>query len=280
MSHIRRCEVHRGILALVVCFAAAPVMAEWNPGDDYKMHFPQLPDADGWDVYATYYEGLADDWQCSDTGLVEDIHFWGSWMGDVVGDIEFFHVAIWSNDAVGDGGMAGEDLDNTYSLPLERLWHEDFHTSLGEIEIVPYGTPTLQGWLDPRQEPDAYIEDNHSNMYQYNLYPDGEWAGFVFEQQVDEIYWLEISCKVEGFDPPEKWGWKTADVDSYPTPYTGNHFMDDAIWAHTLPTNVWMDPLEDPLTSVSLDLAFVITPEPGTLGLLLVGGLALLRRRS
>ncbi|MCJ7578787.1 MAG: hypothetical protein MUO91_10085, partial [candidate division Zixibacteria bacterium] len=52
---------------------------------NHKMHFPQLPDLEGWDVYAVYPKTLADDWKCSATGPVTDIHFWGSWK-DIDGD--------------------------------------------------------------------------------------------------------------------------------------------------------------------------------------------------
>jgi hypothetical protein len=74
-----------------VALLAAPAIADWNPGDGHKMHFPQLPDEDGWDVNATTngdpYVCLADDWMCSQTGPVEDIHFWGSWKHGNVGQI-------------------------------------------------------------------------------------------------------------------------------------------------------------------------------------------------
>ena len=72
-------------------------------------------------------------------------------------------------------------------------------------------------------------------------------------------------------------GWKTADVDRYPAPYTGEHFMDDAVFALSGTGDNWRE-LYDPLTGKSLDLAFVITPEPSTI-LLLVSGILLLRRR-
>lgn len=57
--------------------------------------------------------------------------------------------------------------------------------------------------------------------------------------------------------------------------------MDDAVWADWLPGQMMTNrqPLTDPLTGTSLDLAFVITPEPLSLALLAAGGLALLRRR-
>jgi hypothetical protein len=43
------------VVALVICFAATPVLADWhpqNPNDQaaVKMHFPQLPDPTGWDI--------------------------------------------------------------------------------------------------------------------------------------------------------------------------------------------------------------------------------------
>jgi len=43
------------------------------------MHYPQLPDTDGWDVDATMPITVVDDWTCSETGWVKDIHFWGGW---------------------------------------------------------------------------------------------------------------------------------------------------------------------------------------------------------
>lgn len=42
----------------------------------------QLPDEDGWDVMAMD-RCLADDWACTRSGEVTDIHFWGSWHGGI-----------------------------------------------------------------------------------------------------------------------------------------------------------------------------------------------------
>jgi hypothetical protein len=53
------------------------------------MHFPQLPDSTGWDVKASGGICLADDWQCSETGYVGDIHFWGSWKNGIVGQFDW-----------------------------------------------------------------------------------------------------------------------------------------------------------------------------------------------
>jgi hypothetical protein len=52
---------------------------------NHKMHYPQLPDPGGWDVNATGNVSLpnsimlADDFRCTETGYIDDMHFWGSW---------------------------------------------------------------------------------------------------------------------------------------------------------------------------------------------------------
>ena len=57
--------------------------------------------------------------------------------------------------------------------------------------------------------------------------------------------------------------------------------MDDAVWADDPASSItgWQE-LIDPQTGESLDLAFVITPEPATLAILFPGGLTLLLRRK
>jgi hypothetical protein len=227
------------------------------------MHYPQLPDPNGWDVDATYYDGLADDWQCSQSGFVEDIHFWGSWMGDVEGQISFIHTAFWSNDPVGNQGIPGEDPDNTWSKPLERIWHHDNYP--GEFTVRWYDEGD-QGWFDPAVGGGGnFIEHDHVNTYQYNI----ENIADPFWQEHGEIYWLEVSVRlVYGTD--EMWGWKSS-ID---------HFEDDAVWGHDEPETIWENELyEPPEFTQSLDLAFVITPEPTTLSLLALGGLLILRSR-
>ncbi len=68
------------------------------------MHYPQLPDPGGWDVVFSTW--LADDWQCTETGPVSDIHFWVSWKNDFPGAINRVSVKIYSNDPCGPGGYS------------------------------------------------------------------------------------------------------------------------------------------------------------------------------
>jgi fimbrial isopeptide formation D2 family protein/uncharacterized repeat protein (TIGR01451 family) len=214
-------------------------VADWDPEDGHKMHYPQLPDPFGWDVDATYVEAiwpqiiLADDWMCSETGPVEDIHFWGSWLGDNVGTITAFAIAIHAD-------IPANPPDIPYSRPGEKLWERMF--SPGEwIEAGPWEGP--QGWYDPAE---GYIPENHFLYWQYNIedIPD------PFIQEVGTIYWLAISAIVmpqpEPFQP--RWGWKSSQ----------DHWNDDACWSYWYEP-FWIDLWEPPDFTQSLDLAFVIT---------------------
>jgi hypothetical protein len=259
------------VLVLLVLFAGSTALAYWDPGDDYKMHFPQLPDPEGWDVYAEYdhwswcpwgtKRGLADDWVCTESGGVLDIHFWGSWKGDIVGQTNNVYIAIFANDTTGD-----------FNKPGELLWQRVFTNQ--EYESRSYGTGD-QGWFDPYTG--YHISHDHDNIYQYNITDIAD----PFYQEEGNIYWLGISMNFEGCE----WGWKTADVGQYPEPYTGEHFSGGGVYLVNFddPPEEWeWRKLCDPTTRCAcepLDLAFVITPEPATICLLGFGGLSLILRR-
>ncbi len=208
-------------IALVVCFVVAPAVADWWPGDDYKMHYPQTPKQGGWDVEFAGSR-LADDWRCSETGPVTDIHFWISWMDDMVQPIDDIRIGIWSNNPVGPWG---------YSIPNQLLWERIF--TFGDITIVEW-EPDIQGWFDPSSG--GYMPDNHIRRFQINI----EEIPDPFIQQENVIYWLEID-----FGPLPHVGWKETD----------DHWNDDAVFWYS--PNWWE--LRDPITGGSIDLAFVIT---------------------
>jgi len=70
------------LISLCVLFVSGTALADWDPADPAK--WVQLPDLSptGIDVYATNPKVLADDFLCTQTGLITDIHIWGSWLGD------------------------------------------------------------------------------------------------------------------------------------------------------------------------------------------------------
>ena len=212
-------------LACILMFVV-PALADWEPADGHKMHFPQLPDPEGWDVYATAPAVAADDWQCSEAGEICDIHFWGSWKDDVVGTIEGFVVTIHAN------------VPGPPSMPGEVLWEQTFEPD-DWVEVEIEGPP--EGWYDPGTG--EFFPANHIMYYQYNI----SGISDPFVQEVGLIYWLSISAQVAE-EPPAQWGWKSS----------VEHFMDDAVWAPELPAS-WVELYEPPAFTQSLDLAFVIT---------------------
>jgi len=239
------------VVGVALLALAGAAWADWDPGDGDKMHYPQLPDPFGWDVHGTAPNVLADDWQCSQTGPVTDVHIWGSWKGDdPLGVISSIHLSIHENQLANPTAP--------WSHPGNLLWERDF--SLGEFTVRDYGTGQ-QGWLEPLSF--VTLPGDHVLFHQINIVD----IQAPFTQTAGEVYWLDVSVTTQSGLPI--WGWKTSQ----------DHFMDDAVYEFPGSFEHWW-PLEDPYTSESLDLAFVITPEPATMALLGLGALALLKRRQ
>ncbi len=199
-------------------------MGDWDEGDGHKMHYPQLPKQGGLDV--AFNQGrLADDWECSESGPVTDVHFWISWQDDQVWTIEGFSVRIWSDNPMGVNG---------YSEPNDLLWEQEFYVGDFNVRDMP---DDLQGWFDPMSG-EAWPDD-HWFWQQINVVDIED----PFDQEQGTIYWLEIDM----WGAPDC-GWKQSGE---------MQFNDDAVaWD----SPYWME-LTDPFSADSLDLAFVITGE-------------------
>jgi len=202
---------------------------DWQFGDPHKMHWPQLPDPQGWDVDVTWANIVADDWQCSATGLITDIHFWYSWLQDIVGIIDNIDVGIYSN-------IPAEDNSDGYSMPGKLLWERDFGP---EDFSVCYWGRGMQGFMMGGQ----FIPNDHNGIYQCDIVD----IPNPYIQEQGAIYWLALSITIR--DPLRTHiGWKTS-LD---------HFEDDAVY--NVGPAAWVE-LRDPRTEKSLDLAFVVTGE-------------------
>ena len=227
------------VLLMLMLLILPSIPADWDPGDDYKMHYPQLPDPYGWDIDATYVEGappqicVADDWLCTETGPITDIHFWGSWLDDNMGRILAFVITIYSDNPT---------PPDSYGQPGEILWERVFYPD-DWIMRGPY--EGLQGWYDPTV--DCYLPDNHVYYWQYNI----EDISDPFIQEEGNIYWLSISAIVElqPFSQP-RWGWKTS----------LNHWNNGAVW-RTWGELEWHELSIPPDFTSAADMAFVITSE-------------------
>jgi hypothetical protein len=266
-------------LAAVVLLAS-PALADWDEGDYYK--WVQYPDPNGWDVDFTARPDqmvpgiLADDFLCTERGLITDVHLWFSvqrdklevpiYEGDqVVGyrpispmeAIESIHLSIHDNIP------AGVD-DISWSRPGLLRWEGTFQPA----SIRFYGEGD-QGFIWPYESGLEYSVNNHTGIWQANIlidpidaFPQEGLAGAA------KIYWLDASMKLKP-DVVGAVGWKT----------TFESQLDDAVyWVGDASGGGggWY-PLHDPTIQPpgyrSLDLAFVITPEPSTVVMLIGAGL-------
>ena len=260
------------VVTLSVAFcAASQARADWNIGDSAK--WVQLPDVDtatSLDVCVTDPMVLADDFECRGTGPITSIHIWGSWLDDWMPWAEPTDPSVGMPSAVDFRLSIYEDIPAEqsglgYSIPGTRLWEGDFPS--GSFNVL-LADEFSEGWYNPNTgEYDGY---NHEKMWQYNFDIDPAEA-FIQQGTSDNpiVYWLGVNA-IPG-DYTTEFGWKTS-LD---------HWNDDAVWADSYAASgdQWQD-LHHPETALglSLDMAFVIVPEPATLGLLL-GGLTMLRRK-
>ncbi len=219
----------------------------------HKMHWPQLPDPNGWDVRACFgadglQKVLADDFRCTSNGPITKITFWGSFQYDEYNYEAPFHGITNIHLSIHNDIPAGEIAE--WSMPeIPALWETDIDPYMPptgwEVSVTPE-VPSMQGWYDPNHE--LVQTNNHMNYFRYEVTIPPEKA---FVQTSNTIYWLDISVLTEGFN----WGWKTS---------VSPHFNDDGVWADLPVTNLmqWKE-LRDPLEpQISLDLAFVIDGEP------------------
>lgn len=236
------------ISIVVMLLVGAPTLADWIPEDGHKMHYPQFPDPTGWDISSTYT--IADDWQCSASGPVSDIHIWHSYEVDQYFDPNFVRVTIYDNIAPGVGGL-------NYSRPGNELWTRDMD---GSEVTVQYAGSGPQGWTTPGFW--EWRRPDHDNYYQLNI----EQIKDPFYQVEGEVYWLSVGIWYPVGEEGRA-GWKTS----------RDYFMDEACFRTAMG---WFPFSQAPdVPNERIELAFVITPEPATLGVLMLGLIPVLLRR-
>jgi hypothetical protein len=175
----------------------------WRPGDPVKMHYAQHPDEKGWNVQSNYLRRLADDWMCTETGPVKDIHFWGSFLGGIRERIKYFYLEIYSDVPAG--------VDYPYSHPGTLLWAD----TVADYVMTPLTPGLLEGFYDPYSG--GFVANDHNEYWQYDiLVRQAKW----FNQTAGTIYWLSISAELADTTLGQRWGWKSSI----------NHYNDDAVY--------------------------------------------------
>src|SRR5580765_3296514 len=110
-------SVSKSLLIAALIGTTSAAFADWDPGDPSK--WVQYPDIqNGMDVRPTFPKILADDFLCTFSGPITDIHLWGSWLNDAVYSGVGFHLSFHADIP------AGPTIP--YSRPGPELWSMNF----------------------------------------------------------------------------------------------------------------------------------------------------------
>ncbi|HOX56149.1 MAG TPA: hypothetical protein P5205_04705 [Candidatus Paceibacterota bacterium] len=152
---------------------------------------------------------LADDFICTRTGPITDIHLFGSWLNDRVDYWPTFWVGIW--DDVPRSG-------NTPSHPGNLLWWQQF--SPGQYRASVYQQGLTENFLDPNAPPHLLGQDHQ--IWKYDFFPRNPYRQ-LGSPQLPRVYWLSVVTKTA---PGRAFGWKT----------TRDHYNDYAVYSPTMLT--------------------------------------------
>jgi len=274
------------LIILIIMFGAI-LLADWDVGDPHIMHFPQLPDNCGTDIYNEGHwcdsaeplncTAIADDWVYLANGPVTDFHVWYSWNEDQIGIIYEATLEIYSDIP------ADPNNQIPYSKPGQLLWRRTIPVDPTMLRGTTYNSLQSFAWLIDQQPgtPFTLVPNTHWYTHQINIeFPLNDPDLFIpqmYGYGFGDIFWFSISFQVQ-FDPDYNYevGWKTADWELYPDilptdplyprmNYTDQVFNDAAVYKFIHPDYTWdWYPIllhgENP-DYLYRDLAFVITGE-------------------
>jgi hypothetical protein len=190
---------------------------------------------------------LADDFLCTQSGPITEIHVYGSWFEEMYppggpGD-------LWFTLSIHEDIPAGADPDRPWSHPGDTLWTRWFGP--GQFLFRPYANDIVEGFLNPLMQFYQPVADFTCWEYIFIM----EDSQFVQRGDSDNpvVYWLDVQAHpiptLSAF-----FGWKTS-LD---------HWNDDAVWALAVEPvldTAWREliyPPDHPFAFESIDLAFEI----------------------
>jgi hypothetical protein len=201
----KRSFIISSLVLSVILIWGVPALADWNPGDPYK--WLQMPNvtSNGVDV-SVGAVGLADDFLCTSSGSITDIHIWGSFRHSYFQP--YFYLKIYSDIPANTGGIP-------YSRPGDILW------SWGGYATSSRSWPAEQQYFYVPTMGDIGLDNA---VYQFNFIIPQDQA---FSQTSATTYWLAMGI-YGGFY--NEFGWKTST----------QHWNDDAVTWNTV-NNRWYD---------------------------------------
>jgi len=181
---------------------------------------------------------LADDFYCTYSGPITDIHIWGSWLNDVHGTITNFWLGIYDDVPAVTNLAIGPVTPSHPGTNL--LWQQSFLP--GQFAENPYA-PAVETFYNPSNQ---VVLGNDTQAWYYCFYPANP---FVQQGSVafPTNYWLAARAQLA--PDGTTYGWKTTT-----TPYN-----DAAVWGTVgpsgLPNGNWQ-PMTNPPTQQPINLAF------------------------
>jgi HYR domain len=226
------------ILALLI-LAVMPAHAHWPNTNATK--FVQFPDtsSNGMDIHLKNFPTiLADDFICTNTGPITDIHLWLSSLQNIPTTGAQFELSIWSD-------VEANPLTGQLSHPGVKLWSETFNPGDYSI-VVAYTNLNETFWdLDP-----ITLMGPDNTLFLYNFYPRQPYTQ-TGNPTNHVVYWLGVTMM--GNEPFQ--GWKTS------TNHLGPDF---AVLGHYAGATVtdWRTLFDPRVPAVGLDFSFALTTRP------------------
>jgi hypothetical protein len=226
-------------LALMASGAPAQIQDYCSTTNIVKWLQPPQVDG-GLDVQDTHRIVLADDFLCTNAGLITDIHLWGSWSNNLVGSISNFYLFIYSDVPVGPNNPTG------FSYPGTLLWQQTFQP--GQYSANIFSANGEEYFWDPSNN----IIGGDSIVWQFCFQPP---ATNPFPQTGSLanpiVYWLVAYAG--GIPNTNDYGWKSSTTN----------WNDAAVWGSwnnvlQQPMGNWAPMFNPNIPTQQLDLSFEI----------------------
>jgi hypothetical protein len=187
-------------------FLSDVVTATIEVGPQNRLKWVQTPDTTQGsmdirlDKNTVVHRALADDFSCTDTGMITEISLWGSWLRDVKGEITRLQLSLYSDYAA---GIVRRDPGNLFARPDRLLWQKTFKPGQFE-ERLSSTDKSGDYWWDMIGQ--GLISTAHTEVWQVRV-PLDEKDTFHQEGTPEKpvVYWLEAQVETSG----GQFGWKT-----------------------------------------------------------------------